>query len=53
MGQKKSTKVSPFLIIRIIYIYIYIYITFVVHENLYRQISSEIIGNKGKTILKQ
>ena len=26
---------------------------FVVHGNLYRQIISEIIGNKGKTILKQ
>ena len=32
---------------------IYIYIMFVVHENLYWQIRSEIIGNKGETILKQ
>ena len=46
---------------KLVYIYIYIYIiiiiiiiiTFVVYKNLYRQISSEIISKKGKTILKQ
>ena len=31
--------------------YIIIIIIFLVHENLYKQISNEIIG-KGKTILK-